>query len=102
VELATERELQLVASTPIAKGKVAKEPTIVDIANAHDRTPVQVALRWLVQRGIGAIPKAARRAQLEENFRIFDFELTDDELERISSLGRNQRLVDPGWAPEWD
>jgi 2,5-diketo-D-gluconate reductase B len=102
LQLARERDLQLVAYTPIAKGKVASEPVIVEIAHAHDRTPVQVTLRWLVQQGIAAIPKAARRDHLEENFGIFDFELTDAELDAITSLGRRQRLVDPGWAPDWD
>jgi hypothetical protein len=64
--------------------------------------PGGVALRWLVQRGIAAIPKAGRREHLEENVGIFDFELTDDELERVSALGRGERLVDPGWAPKRD
>lgn len=102
VKLAKERELQLVAYTPIAKGRAATEPTIVRIAHAHDRTPVQVALRWLVQRGIGAIPKAARRAHLEENLRVFDFDLSDEEIERISALACDRRLVAPSWSPEWD
>lgn len=55
-----------------------------------------------MQRGVGAIPKSARRAHLEENFDIFDFELADDELARIAALGRGARFVDPGWAPTWD
>jgi diketogulonate reductase-like aldo/keto reductase len=99
---ALEHGLQLVAYRPIAKGTVANDRVIVDIARAHARTPVQVTLRWLVQRGVGAIPKSARRAHLEENFDIFDFELADDELARIAALGRGARFVDPGWAPAWD
>jgi len=102
LRFAGEQELQLVAYCPIAKGKVADEPVIVDIARAHGRTPIQVTLRWLVKRGIVAIPKSARHEHLAENYRIFDFELTDAELDAITSLGRRQRLVDPGWAPDWD
>lgn len=102
LNFARERELQLVAYTPIAKGKVADERVIVEIARAHERTPVQVTLRWLVQQNVAAIPKAARREHLEENFDIFDFTLSDDEIQSISGLARGQRLVDPGWSPEWD
>ena len=99
---ARERELQLVAYTPIAKGKVAEEAAIVAVARARERTPTQVALRWLVQQGVSAIPKSSRRGHLEENFHIFDFTLSDEEMERISALGRGLRLVDPGWATDWD
>lgn len=99
---AGERELQLVAYTPIAKGKVAEEEAIVAVARAHERTPVQVALRWLVQQGVAAIPKSSRRKHLDENFRIFDFTLSNEEMQRISALGRGLRLVNPGWAVTWD
>ena len=96
------RDLQLVAYRPIAKGTVVEEAAIADIARTHERTPVQVALRWLVQQGVSAVPKSARRDHLEENLRVFDFTLNDEELERISSLGRGLRFVDPDWAPAWD
>lgn len=99
---ARDRELQLVAYTPIAKGRVAEEPAIVEVAGARRRTPIQVTLRWLVQRDVAAIPKAARRDHLEENFDIFDFSLSDEEMARISALSRGLRLVSPGWAPAWD
>ena len=102
IGFARERELQLVAYTPIAKGKVAEEAAIVAVARAHERTPVQVALRWLVQQGVSAIPKSSRREHLDENFRIFDFTLSDEEMQRISALGRGLRLVNPGWAVTWD
>ncbi len=102
IGFAGERELQLVAYTPIAKGKVNQEAAIVAVARAHERTPVQVALRWLVQQGVSAIPKSSRREHLEENFRVFDFTLNDEEMQRISALGRGLRLVNPGWAVTWD
>lgn len=101
-DFAVERGLQLVAYRPIAKGEVAEASVIADIARAHGRTAAQVALRWLVQRGIVAIPKSARRDHLEENFRIFDFELREQELHAIAALDRGNRYVDPGWAPDWD
>jgi 2,5-diketo-D-gluconate reductase B len=96
------RALPLVAYTPIAKGRVAKDPTILDVARAHERSPAQVTLRWLIQHPrVAAIPKASRRSHLEENFRIFDFELDESEMGALSSLASDLRLVDPGWSPDW-
>ena len=99
---AIERGLQLVAYTPIAKGRVSRDPLILAIARAHDRSPVQVALRWILQQGIGAIPKSSRRSRLQENLASANFELTDDEMSRISALSHGLRLVEPGWSPRWD
>lgn len=103
VRFAGESDLRIVAYTPLAKGRVSHEPTIVEIARAHGRTPAQVTLRWLIQHPrVGAIPKASRSEHLQENLAIFDFELDEEEMQAITSLGRNLRLVDPGWAPDWD
>jgi len=103
LRFAAERDLELIAYTPLAKGRVADEPKIAATAEAHGRTPAQVALRWLIQHPrVAAIPKAARREHLEENFRVFDFELDENEMRTLSSLGKNLRFVDPGWAPEWN
>lgn len=73
---------------PIAKGQVNDEPVIQEIAETHGRTPAQVTLRWHVERGDIVFPKSVRRERMEENFAIFDFSLTDDEVARISALDR--------------
>jgi diketogulonate reductase-like aldo/keto reductase len=102
VSFAKERDLRIVAYTPLAKGRVTREPSIVEIAAVHGRTPAQVALRWLIQHpGVAVIPKASRLEHLRENLGIFDFELGPAEMRTLSSLGMNLRLVDPGWAPDW-
>jgi 2,5-diketo-D-gluconate reductase B len=102
VGFARERDLRIVAYTPLAKGRVTREPSIVEIARAHGRTAAQVTLRWLIQHpGVAVIPKASRREHLRENLEIFDFELAPSEMRALSTLGRNLRLVDPGWAPDW-
>ncbi len=99
---ARERDLRIMAYTPLAKGRVTREPSIVEIARTHGRTPAQVTLRWLIQQpGVAVIPKASRLQHLRENLGIFDFELTPAEMRALSALGRNLRLVDPGWAPDW-
>ena len=103
VAFAREKDLRIVAYTPLAKGRVTREPAIVEIARAHGRTPAQVALRFLIQQpGVAVIPKASRPEHLRENLGIFDFELDPTEMRALSMLGRNLRLVDSGWAPDWN
>ncbi|GAA3123118.1 aldo/keto reductase [Streptosporangium carneum] len=91
------------AWSPIAQGKVLGDPTITRIAERHGRTPAQVTLRWHLQRGDIVFPKSLRRARMEENFDLFDFELSDDEIGEISRLNRDERVgPDPdtfNWIP---
>ncbi|MGC5306669.1 aldo/keto reductase [Micromonospora zamorensis] len=78
------------AWSPIAQGKVLDDPTVVDIAGQLDRTPAQVVLRWHVQRGDIIFPKSTTPKRIEENTRIFDFELDDTAMERITALDRGE------------
>ncbi|MET7961498.1 aldo/keto reductase [Micromonospora zamorensis] len=78
------------AWSPIAQGKVLDDPTMVDIAGQLDRTPAQVVLRWHVQRGDIIFPKSTTPKRIEENTRIFDFELDDTAMERITALNRGE------------
>ncbi len=79
------------AWSPIAQGKVLDDPAIVRIAARLDRTPAQVTLRWHIQRGDIVFPKSVTRARIEENFRLFDFELTGDDMAAITGLNRDER-----------
>jgi 2,5-diketo-D-gluconate reductase A len=79
------------AWSPIAQGKVLDDPAIVRIAERHGRTPSQVTLRWHVQRGDIVFPKSVTRSRVEENFAIFDFELTEDDMREITALNRDER-----------
>jgi 2,5-diketo-D-gluconate reductase B len=95
----------LTAYCPIARGKVVKDPVITKIAEQHGKTPGQVTLRWLVQQdGVAAIPKAASEKHMRENFAIFDFTLTAEEMQAIAALARpDGRIVSPAAiAPIWD
>ena len=60
--------------------------TLKSIADARNRTIAQVVLRWLTQRNIVAIPKSVRRERMEENFQVFDFELSTEEMDAIQKL----------------
>lgn len=70
---------------------VMDDPTIRSIAEAHGRTPAQVMLRWHVQQGRNAIPKSTNPGRIAENFTVFDFALTDDELARLDALDTGRR-----------
>lgn len=99
------RHMFLTAYCPVAHGDVARDPTIVAIAKRLGKTPVQIALNWLVgQDGVAAIPKASSRSHLEENFSIFDFELSPADRAAIDRLGspRGRIISYPGWSPAWD
>jgi len=78
------------AWAPIAKGRVNDDPTIKEIAERVGRTPAQVALRWHVQRGDIVFPKSMRAQRMRENFAIFDFELSDDDVATITGLDRGE------------
>ena len=67
-------------------GAVTKDATLADIGLTHKKSAVQVALRWLVQRRIVAIPKASTEAHLRENMDIFSWTLTDEEMQQIDGL----------------
>jgi diketogulonate reductase-like aldo/keto reductase len=79
----------LTAYSPVAKGRVANDKTLQEIGEAHGKTPAQVALRWLIQHEkVAAIPKAANEDHLRSNFEVFDFELSNEEMERVFALRR--------------
>jgi diketogulonate reductase-like aldo/keto reductase len=101
---AAELDYMLTAYSPIARGKVIGDEVLEQIAKAHKKTSVQVTLRWHVQQQrVSTIPKAASAEHRESNFDIFDFELSQDEMDAIFALNREERLVDPeGLAPAWE
>ena len=95
--------MAVVAYSPIARGGAKDNKLLEKIGKAHGKTAAQVCLRWLVQRGIVVIPRTSRVERLEENFSLFDFELSDAEVHEIAGLARpGGRIVDWTWSPNWD
>ena len=78
------------AWSPIAQGDVLGDEVVGKIAAAHGRTPSQVTLRWHLQRGDIVFPKTTRVERMRENFEIFDFELTADEMAAVTALDRGE------------
>jgi 2,5-diketo-D-gluconate reductase A len=79
------------AWSPLGQGEVLDDPVIAEIAAAHDRTAAHVVLRWHLQLGNVVIPKSVTPARIEENFKVFDFELSDDELRAMAELDSGHR-----------
>ena len=78
------------AWSPIARGTVLGDPVVTGIASAAGRTPSQVVLRWHVQRSTVVFPKSTRPERMRENLALFDFELSADDMARISALDRGE------------
>jgi diketogulonate reductase-like aldo/keto reductase len=89
LDQAQELDYLLTAYTPLSRGGVQDDATLEEIGEAHGKSATQVALRWLVQQDkVSAIPKATSEEHLGENLDVFDFELSEEEMDRISSLSR--------------
>jgi 2,5-diketo-D-gluconate reductase A len=80
-----EHDIVLESYSPLNTSDLSDE-RVTEVAERHGKTPAQVVLRWVVERDIPVIPKSVRRERVEENGQIFDFELSDEELERLDSL----------------
>ncbi|MCT9115643.1 2,5-didehydrogluconate reductase DkgB [Cupriavidus gilardii] len=103
VEHARGRGIHLTSYMTLAYGKVVQDPVIQAIAQAHGATPAQVALAWALQQGFAVIPSSTRRENLASNLQAQQLRLTDDEMARIATLDRGDRLANPeGIAPAWD
>jgi diketogulonate reductase-like aldo/keto reductase len=95
----------LTAYCPVARGKLLDDPVIGEIAKTRGKTHAQICLRWLVQQPmVAAVPRALEEPHIVENLDVFDFSLTDEEMQRISALRKkNIRIADPPErAPKWD
>jgi len=79
------------AWSPLGKARFLDEPMIARIASAHGRTAAQVVLRWHIQLGNIVIPKSVTPSRIEENFRIFDFELSEEDMRAVFELDREER-----------
>ena len=103
VAAAREHGAVLTAYSPLARGKVVSDETLQRIGETHGKSSAQVALRWLLdQDDVMVVPKATSEKHLSANLDVFDFSLTDEQRSQIDSLARGERLIDPGWAPDWE
>lgn len=103
VGYAQSKGIAVTAYCPLAQGRLAEHPALAEIARKHGAAPAQVALKWLLEQpGVAAIPKAGREASQLANLAAFDIALDDADRAAIAALPKDQRFVNPAFAPQWD
>jgi 2,5-diketo-D-gluconate reductase A len=97
-----ENNVQIESWGPFAEGKnnLFQNEILVSIAEKYNKSVAQVALRWLTQRGVVSIPKSVRKERIIENFNIFDFELSKEDMDRIATLDKKESLFFSHRDPE--
>jgi diketogulonate reductase-like aldo/keto reductase len=97
-------ELIFTAYCPLARGRMFNDPTLGEIARRRGRTIAQVALRWLFQQQVAAIPRSSNPQRIAENIDVFEFALTEHEMKQIAALRRSDgRIANPvGRVSGWD
>ena len=93
---------QIMSWGPFAEGKndYFNNPVLKDVAAAHGKSAAQVALRFLLQSDVVLIPKSVHKERMEENFNVFDFVLTDEEMARIEALDTGKSLFFSHYDPQ--
>ena len=91
-----QRGMVFTAYCPLGRGRLFGDPVLADIAKARGKSIAQIALRWLMQQNVAAIPRSSNPERIADNFKVFDFTLSDDEMKRISALKRpDGRIANP-------
>jgi diketogulonate reductase-like aldo/keto reductase len=96
--------ISITSYCPLGRARRLGDPVIVEIARSRRKTPAQIVLRWHVQIPMNiAVPRSSKPERIVENIGVFDFELTTEEMQRISGLaGANERMVSPSVALDWE
>jgi len=101
--LCEQNDIMLTAYCPLGPGNLDENETLVAIGQAHGKSPYQVALRWLLQQPqVTTPPRSSQAERRRQNFDVFDFELSEEEMQRIRALPKDGRKANPPFAPEWD
>ncbi|WP_227937297.1 aldo/keto reductase [Alkalihalobacillus deserti] len=87
-----QNKIQLEAWSPLMQGGLLEEPTLVEIANKYKKSTAQVILRWDLQNEVVTIPKSIKPHRIAENADVFDFELTEEDMNRINDLNEDKRI----------
>ncbi|MGX7730852.1 aldo/keto reductase [Rhodococcus sp. 2H158] len=100
--LMRERGVQIESWGPFAEGRnnLFADPVLTEIGATHGKSVAQVVLRWLIQRGVVVIPKSVRADRMAENFDVFDFELTDEQMASIAAMDTGASLFFDHRDPE--
>ncbi|WP_137937947.1 2,5-didehydrogluconate reductase DkgB [Chitinivorax sp. B] len=102
VTFCQQQGIRVTAYMPLAYGKVMDEPVLQRIATQRQTTPALISLAWLLQQGLHVIPSSTQRTHLANNLKAADIVLSDDDMQAIAKLDRNERLANPDFSPQWD
>jgi diketogulonate reductase-like aldo/keto reductase len=97
LEFCNEKNIKITAYSPLGQGDVFKNSTLIEIAKKYDKNPGQVALKWLLQKGMVIIPRSSKESHIKNNFDL-KFNLSEEDINKIDSIKIHERLVDPGFA----
>lgn len=86
------KNIILEAWSPLMQGKITAVDALNEIGKKHGKSPAQVTIRWAIQKGVITIPKSSNPGRMKENFDVFDFELTVDEISTIDGLNQSKRF----------
>ncbi|OPL11351.1 MAG: glyoxal reductase [delta proteobacterium MLS_D] len=95
-----ERGIVVESYSTLGRGERTGDERLAAVGGPYGRTPAQVALRWALQAGFVVIPKSVHRERILENAAVFDFELSDADMERIAGFDENASVTPPSWDPE--
>ncbi|APR61745.1 glyoxal reductase [Staphylococcus condimenti] len=87
-----EEGIQMQSWSPLMNAEILSDQTVNEIANAIGKSPAQVVIRWNIDNGVITIPKSVTPSRIEENLNVFDFSLTPEQIDKISSLNQNKRI----------
>lgn len=96
LEFCREHKIQLEAYSPLTKGRKLTDPGLVRIAEKYSKTSAQILIRWVLQKGVAVIPKSSRKERIEENARVFDFEISPEDMKTLDSFNEDYRT---SWDP---
>lgn len=102
LDYCTQQGVHLTAYCPIGRGRYLSDPVLTAIADECGAEPAQVALRWLLRKGLSVVPKATSRAHILANYRALDLTLGDDAMARIDAIDAWNRCVAPAFADYFD
>ena len=94
-----ENDVELVAYSPLARGEVFNVEEIQEVAEKHEVSKAQVSLAWIIEKGATPIPKASSEDHIRDNFEALEVELDDEDIRKIDSIDREDRMVDPEFGP---
>ena len=94
LEYCKKHHIQLQSYSPLTRGKKFDDERLVRLCKKYDKTPAQIILRWNIEHGISTIPKSSNKKRLQENFDIFGFSLSKEDVELMDSFNENFRVVE--------